>query len=316
MRPAEIERTTADIAVNAPGRDIALRAVGSVVTFPGFLAVYGVEAKSDKRRRARTTRTAASCRRSPSATSPKLDEALIEQHFTQPPPRYTEASLIKKMEELGIGRPSTYAATISVLQDRNYVRLEKRALIPEDRGRIVTAFLENFFAKLVEYGFTAGLEEKLDDISAGKLAWKDVLRDFWTDFTKQTDEIKDLRVSEVLDALNDIARRPHLPGQGRRLRSAPLPHLRHRPAVAEAGQVRRLHRLLELPRVQAHHAALGRRHRWRRRPPPATASSAPIPRVGRQRALEVRPFRPICAARRRRRAQALLPPQGLDSRTA
>jgi DNA topoisomerase-1 len=202
MRPAEIERTTADIAVNAPGRDIALRAVGSVVTFPGFLAVYGVEAKADKD----DAEDDEDSRELPPLAvgdTPRLEEALIEQHFTQPPSRYTEASLIKKMEELGIGRPSTYAATISVLQDRNYVRLEKRALIPEDRGRIVTAFLENFFAKLVEYGFTAGLEEKLDNISAGELAWKDVLRDFWNDFTRQTDEIKDLRVSEVLDALNE-----------------------------------------------------------------------------------------------------------------
>jgi DNA topoisomerase-1 len=202
MRPAEIERTTADIAVNAPGRDITLRAVGSVVTFPGFLAVYGVEAKADKDE----GEDDEDSRELPPLAvgdTPRLDEALVEQHFTQPPSRYTEASLIKKMEELGIGRPSTYAATISVLQDRNYVRLEKRALIPEDRGRIVTAFLENFFAKLVEYGFTASLEEKLDDISAGTLRWKDVLRDFWTDFTKQTDEIKDLRVSEVLDALNE-----------------------------------------------------------------------------------------------------------------
>ena len=202
MRPAEIERTTADIAVNAPGRDITLRAVGSVVTFPGFLAVYGVEAKSDKD----SDEDDEDSRELPPLAvgdSPRLDEALIEQHFTQPPARYTEASLIKKMEELGIGRPSTYAATISVLQDRNYVRLEKRALVPEDRGRIVTAFLENFFAKLVEYGFTAGLEEKLDDISAGSVKWKDVLRDFWKDFTHQTEEIKDLRVSEVLDALNE-----------------------------------------------------------------------------------------------------------------
>ena len=202
MRPAEIERTTADIAVNAPGRDVALRAVGSVVTFPGFLAVYGVEAKTDKD----DVEEDEDSRELPPLAvgdTPRLEEALIEQHFTQPPSRYTEASLIKKMEELGIGRPSTYAATISVLQDRNYVRLEKRALIPEDRGRIVTAFLENFFAKLVEYGFTAGLEEKLDNISAGELAWKDVLRDFWNDFTRQTDEIKDLRVSEVLDALNE-----------------------------------------------------------------------------------------------------------------
>ena len=108
------------------------------------------------------------------------------------------------MEELGIGRPSTYAATIAVLQERDYVRLEKRALIPEDRGRIVTAFLESFFNRYVEYDFTADLEEKLDQISAGELAWKDVLRDFWTEFSRQTDEIKDLRVSEVLDALNDL----------------------------------------------------------------------------------------------------------------
>jgi len=202
MRAAEIERTTADIAVHAPGRDIVMRAVGSVVTFPGFLAVYGVEAKSD-RDDAEDDEDSRELPPLAVGDTPKLDEALIEQHFTQPPPRYSEASLIKKMEELGIGRPSTYAATISVLQDRNYVRLEKRALIPEDRGRIVTAFLENFFAKLVEYGFTAGLEEKLDEISAGALPYKDVLRDFWTEFTKQTDEIKDLRVSEVLDALNE-----------------------------------------------------------------------------------------------------------------
>jgi DNA topoisomerase-1 len=202
MRPAEIERTTADIAVNAPGRDITLRAVGSVVTFAGFLAVYGVAAKED---RDADEEDDDSRELPPLAVgdTPRLDEALIEQHFTQPPSRYTEASLIRKMEELGIGRPSTYAATISVLQDRNYVRLEKRALVPEDRGRIVTAFLENFFKKLVEYGFTAGLEEKLDEISAGELLWKDVLRDFWQDFTKQTDDIKELRVSDVLDALNE-----------------------------------------------------------------------------------------------------------------
>jgi DNA topoisomerase-1 len=202
MRPAEIERTTADIAVVTAGRDIALRAVGSVVTFAGFLAVYGVAAKED---RAEDEEDADDRELPPLAVgdTPSLEAALIEQHFTQPPPRYTEASLIKKMEEIGIGRPSTYSATVSVLQERNYVRLDKRALVPEDRGRIVTAFLENFFHKLVEYGFTAGLEEKLDEISAGELRWKDVLREFWQDFTAQTEEIKDLRVSEVLDALNE-----------------------------------------------------------------------------------------------------------------
>jgi len=134
---------------------------------------------------------------------PALQQVDIEQHFTQPPSRYTEASLIKKMEELGIGRPSTYAATLTTLNDRDYVRLEGKALHPEDRGRIVTAFLENFFTRYVEYGFTAGLEEQLDEISDGKLDYKQVLRDFWKDFTGATDEIKDLRVSEVLDALNE-----------------------------------------------------------------------------------------------------------------
>ena len=146
--------------------------------------------------RTKTTRTSRELPPLAVGDTPKLEEALIEQHFTQPPPRYTEASLIKKMEELGIGRPSTYAATISVLQDRNYVRLEKRALIPEDRGRIVTAFLESFFAKLVEYGFTAGARRDSSTKSRpASSRWKDVLREFWTDFTKQTDEIKDLRVS-------------------------------------------------------------------------------------------------------------------------
>ena len=208
MRSAEIERTTADIAVgssgrasdaDAPSRDLTLRAVGSVVTFPGFLALYGVEATADRDEDDEDSRELPPLS---IGDTPKLDKALIEQHFTQPPARFTEASLIKKMEELGIGRPSTYAATITVLQDRNYVRLEKRALIPEDRGRIVTAFLESFFTKLVEFDFTAKLEEQLDQISAGELRWKDVLREFWIDFTRQTDEIKDLRVSEVLDALN------------------------------------------------------------------------------------------------------------------
>ncbi|MGV3649897.1 MAG: DNA topoisomerase, partial [Devosia sp.] len=203
MRAAEIERTTADIAVENAGREIALRAVGSVVTFPGFLALYGVEAREDRQDDAEDEDS----RELPALAEgdrPALRSCDIEQHFTQPPPRYTEASLIKKMEELGIGRPSTYAATISVLQDRNYVRLEKRALVPEDRGRIVTAFLESFFARYVEYGFTASLEEQLDLISDGKLEWKDVLRDFWRQFHHQVEEIKDLRVSEVLDALNDL----------------------------------------------------------------------------------------------------------------
>jgi DNA topoisomerase-1 len=171
------------------------------VTFPGFLALYGVEAAADRDEDDEDGRELP-----PLAVGdrPKLAEALIEQHFTQPPPRYSEASLIKKMEELGIGRPSTYAATMSVLQERNYVRLDKRALYPEDRGRIVTAFLESFFDRYVEYGFTAALEEQLDLISDGKLDWKEVLRQFWREFSTHVDDIKDLRVSQVLDALNEL----------------------------------------------------------------------------------------------------------------
>jgi DNA topoisomerase-1 len=200
MKSAEIDRTTVDIAVNVPGRAVELRAVGSVVTFPGFLKLYGVEAKSDEETEDEDDRELP-----PLAVGdkPSLQQVDIEQHFTQPPSRYTEASLIKKMEELGIGRPSTYAATLTTLKDRDYVRLEGKALHPEDRGRIVTAFLENFFTRYVEYGFTAGLEEQLDEISAGDLDYKQVLRDFWKDFTGATEEIKDLRVSEVLEALNE-----------------------------------------------------------------------------------------------------------------
>ena len=125
------------------------------------------------------------------------------QHSTEPPPRYSEATLIKKMEELGIGRPSTYAAILKTLEDREYVTIDKRRLIPQAKGRLVTAFLESFFERYVEYDFTAALEEKLDEISDGKLAWKDVLRDFWKDFSGAVDDIKELRVTDVLDALNE-----------------------------------------------------------------------------------------------------------------
>ena len=132
-----------------------------------------------------------------------------DQHFTEPPPRYSEASLVKRMEELGIGRPSTYASILQVLKDRKYVRLDKRRLYPEDRGRIVVAFLESFFAKYVEYDFTAGLEEQLDLISNDEAAWRDVLRDFWRDFIGAIDGTKDLKISQVIDAL-DALLAPHL----------------------------------------------------------------------------------------------------------
>jgi DNA topoisomerase-1 len=146
-----------------------------------------------------------------------------KQHFTEPPPRYSEATLIKKMEELGIGRPSTYATTLNVLRDREYVRLDKKRLYPEDKGRLVTAFLESFFKRYVEYDFTADLEEKLDLISAGKLEWKDVLRDFWRDFIAAVNDIGDVRITQVLDALNDMLG-PHIfpaPAEGGDPRQCP-----------------------------------------------------------------------------------------------
>ena len=198
MQTAELERTTVEIAAGV-ARPVQLRATGQVVRFDGFLTLYQEGRDEDGE-------DENGHRLPPMAAGERLVEHGIqtEQHFTEPPPRYTEATLIKKMEELGIGRPSTYAATLSVLRDRGYVRLDKRQLIPEDKGRLVTAFLESFFERYVEYGFTADLEEKLDKISAGDLKWKDVLRDFWRQFSHDVAETKDLRVSEVLDHLNEL----------------------------------------------------------------------------------------------------------------
>ena len=199
MQAAELERTTVAIAAGSDGAPVALRATGQVVRFDGFLTLYqeGRDNGDDDEDGGRLPAM---------REGDQLSERGIEtaQHFTEPPPRYTEATLIKKMEELGIGRPSTYAATLAVLRDRDYVRMEKKQLIPEDKGRLVTAFLESFFARYVEYDFTADLEEKLDQISNGDLSWKEVLRDFWRQFSGDVDQTKDLRVSEVLDHLNEL----------------------------------------------------------------------------------------------------------------
>ncbi|HEY8246126.1 MAG TPA: type I DNA topoisomerase [Hyphomicrobium sp.] len=217
MASAEVEQTTADIEVKGrDGKTYTLRATGSVIQFEGFLKVY--EEGRDERPHAAKGKDDVpaddddTSRRLPVlAQGDKVTDRSIEaeQHFTQPPPRFSEATLVKKMEELGIGRPSTYASTLAVLQERDYVRVDKKRLIPEDKGRLVIAFLEGFFKRYVEYDFTADLEEKLDLISDGKLAWKDVLRDFWREFTGSVDDIKDLRVGEVLEALNEILG-PHI----------------------------------------------------------------------------------------------------------
>ncbi|MEP9353145.1 type I DNA topoisomerase [Xanthobacter sp. KR7-65] len=199
MESAELERTTADIEAKAGGRTLDLTATGTVVKFDGFLTLYR-EGKDDEDDDEESRRLPAM------SANEKLDRRAIltDQHFTEPPPRYSEASLVKRMEELGIGRPSTYAAVLAVLRDREYVKLDKKRLVPEDKGRLVTAFLESFFKRYVEYDFTADLEEKLDEVSAAELDWKEVLRAFWQDFSTAIEATKDLRVSQVLDALDEM----------------------------------------------------------------------------------------------------------------
>ena len=198
MQPAEFERTTVEIeAANGP-TTATLRAVGSVVRFDGFIAAY-TDQKEDDVEDEESARLP-EIRAGETLAREKIDAT---QHSTEPPPRYSEATLIKKMEELGIGRPSTYTAILKTLEDRDYVAIDKRRLVPQSKGRLLSAFLENFFAKYVEYDFTADLEEKLDEISDGKLVWKDVLRDFWKDFSASVADIKELRVTDVLDALNE-----------------------------------------------------------------------------------------------------------------
>jgi DNA topoisomerase I len=201
MESARFERTTIDI--ENPDKSLALRATGSVLMFDGFLTLYQ-EGRDDEDEEGET--------RLPKVNAGAIAETQkthADQHFTQPPPRFTEASLVKRLEELGIGRPSTYASTLTVLRDREYVRMEKNRFIPEDKGRVVTAFLENFFERYVEYDFTAGLEDQLDRVSRGDLEWKTLLRDFWTAFSGDVEKIGDLRIGEVLEALNE-ALAPHI----------------------------------------------------------------------------------------------------------
>ncbi|AWC23835.1 DNA topoisomerase 1 [Aminobacter sp. MSH1] len=198
MQPAEIERTTVEIEARNGAKTAGLRAVGSVTRFDGFIAAYTEQKDEDSEDE--------ESRRLPEIRADetlKRESVNASHHTTEPPPRYSEASFIKKMEELGIGRPSTYVATLKTLEERDYVKIENRKLIPEPKGRLVTAFMESFFQHYVEYDFTASLEEKLDEVSDGKLAWRDVLRDFWKDFSGAVDDIKELRVTEVLDALNE-----------------------------------------------------------------------------------------------------------------
>src|ERR1700704_2772724 len=204
MESAELERTAVDITAKVGARTLDLRANGTVVKFDGFLKLYQ-EGRDDE------TEDEDSRRLPEMSQGEALEKRAIDasQHFTEPPPRFSEASLVKRMEELGIGRPSTYAAILQVLKDRKYVRIDKRRLVPEDRGRIVVSFLENFFARYVDFDFTANLEEQLDRVSNNEIEWRDLLRDFWRDFTAAVGEIKDLSITQVIDVLNDMLA-PHI----------------------------------------------------------------------------------------------------------
>lgn len=206
MASAVLDQVAIDIS--GTNNKAIFRATGSVVVFDGWLKVY--QDSDDEDKKSENNDNYGNARLPAVSEHETLHKKEIkpEQHFTQPPPRYSEASLVKRLEELGIGRPSTYASIMQVLQDRDYVVLDKKRFVPEDRGRIVTTFLENYFNDYVQYDFTADLEEKLDDISGGRIKWKQVLHDFWTNFSHAIGNTKDLKVSDVIDAL-DEALGPH-----------------------------------------------------------------------------------------------------------
>jgi DNA topoisomerase I len=206
MASALFDQVSVDIT--DPSGRIRLHATGSVQLFDGFLKLYQEDRDDEPSRMGGDEEDS---RRLPNMREQeRLARGAVapNQHFTQPPPRFTEASLVKRLEELGIGRPSTYASILQVLQDRDYVKLDKRRFVPEDRGRLVTAFLTSFFERYVEYNFTADLENQLDDVSGGRVDWKELLRNFWRDFSVAVDGTKELTVKAVLEAL-DAELGPH-----------------------------------------------------------------------------------------------------------
>uniref|UniRef100_UPI00351841A0 DNA topoisomerase n=1 Tax=Pararhodobacter marinus TaxID=2184063 RepID=UPI00351841A0 len=200
MEAARLERTTVEIG--SKDGQVGLRATGQVMLFDGFLKVYEEGRDDDEGEDGRLPQLGQGEGVSKKAVTP-------EQHFTQPPPRYTEATLVKRMEELGIGRPSTYASIVTTIQERGYVLKDKNRLKPEDKGRLVTIFLTSYFPRYLGYDFTAGMEEQLDDISAGSRDYKDVLQNFWADFSAALAETSDLRITEVLEKIDEVLA-PHL----------------------------------------------------------------------------------------------------------
>ena len=199
MQSAELDQVTVETADPAKPNGPRLRATGSILAFDGFLKLYREDQDDEAQSKDDDNKMLP-----PMTERDPLRRGQVnaEQHFTQPPPRFSEASLVKKMEELGIGRPSTYASILTVLQERNYVKLDKRRFIPEDRGRLVTAFLTSFFERYVDPGFTASLEEQLDDISGGRAEWREVMRAFWKEFSRAVEQTRDLKIGDVIDALD------------------------------------------------------------------------------------------------------------------
>ncbi len=206
MESAEQERTTVDVI--SADKKITLRATGTVTLFDGFLTLY-LEGEDDT-----SDEEGSKLPKVVVGDTGKVDKVTPAQHFTEPPPRYSEASLVRKLEELGIGRPSTYATILSTLRDRAYVRMDRSRFYPEEKGRLVTSFLISFFPRYVAYDFTADLEEKLDEVSAGDLNWKQLLREFWKNFSAAVGETKDLKISQVIDELDSVLG-PHIfpPGE-------------------------------------------------------------------------------------------------------
>ncbi len=208
MANAVLDQVTIDIAT--ADKQVGLRATGTTIRFDGFLTLYqeDVDDPDDKDEEGRLLPPMAE------GEAVSNDKTTPEQHFTQPPPRFTEASLVKRMEELGIGRPSTYASILQVLQDRQYVTLDRRRFTAEDRGRLVTAFLENYFNRYVQYDFTADLEQSLDDVSNGDRDWRQLLREFWDSFFIRIEETKDLTIRQVIDVLDEDLGQHFFPSAG------------------------------------------------------------------------------------------------------